>query len=133
MWENDKFHGEGTYYYTSGDIYSGGWSRGVRQGEGVLFAARDESQLVGKWEKGSFVAGKWILKDGTSWHGPFKAGSPLGRGIFYFPNGTVQEGTYVQEGDLEDPDAELKTIWNGEDIKPANTDYREVLRSHVHA
>lgn len=95
--------------------------------------ARDESQLVGRWDKGVFVAGKWVFKDGTSWHGPFKAGKPVGRGVFYFPNGTMQEGEYVQEGDLEDPDAELTIVWKGGEVKPANTDAREVLRARVQA
>lgn len=132
MWENDKFAGEGTYYYSNGDIYSGGWVRGVRQGEGVMMFKADEAQLVGRWERGTFVAGKWVMKDGTSWHGPFKAGKPLGRGIFYFPNGTTQEGEYVQEGDLEeDPEAELKFVWKGGAVVAANTSHTEVLRAPV--
>jgi hypothetical protein len=112
MFENDKFHGEGTYYYTNGDIYSGNWVSGVKSGTGTFFFARDESQLVGTWAKGAMTTGKWVLKDGTSWHGPFKNSKPLGRGVFYFPNGTVQEGEYVQEGDQDDPES-LKTFWRG--------------------
>lgn len=137
MWEGDKLHGEGTYYYGSGDIYSGAWVRGVRQGEGVLMMAADESQLVGRWEKGAFVAGKWLMKDGTSWHGAFKRGRPLGRGVFYFPNGTMQEGEYVREGDPaeaeveEDPAVELKTVWKGGAMVPANADAREIVRAPV--
>lgn len=129
LWEADKFHGDGTYYYANGDIYSGGWVKGVKQGHGTFFVARDESQLVGSWEKGGMVSGKWVWKDGTSWHGPFRASSPLGHGIFYFPNGTVQEGDYVQEGDKENPDAELTTVWRGGEVREANTHASEVTRS----
>jgi hypothetical protein len=75
------------------------------------------------------VTGKWIWKDGTSWQGPFKDSKPLGRGIFYFPNGTVQEGEYVQEGDAEDPEAELKTVWKGGAVRASNTSAAEVIRS----
>jgi hypothetical protein len=102
----------------------------------MMFAA-DESQLVGRWERGTFVAGKWIMKDGTSWHGPFKRGKPLGRGVYYFPNGTMQEGEYVQEGEAEDgeedPTADLKTVWRGSAIVPANADAREVVRAPITA
>ena len=129
LWEADKFHGDGTYYYANGDVYSGGWAKGVKQGHGTFLVARDESQLVGQWEKGAMVSGKWVWKDGTSWHGPFKASSPLGHGIFYFPNGTVQEGDYVQEGDKENPDAELVTVWRGGEVREANTHASEVTRN----
>ncbi len=129
QWEKDKFHGEGTYYYSNGNIYSGGWSKGVKSGKGTYLVARDESQLVGQWEKGAMVSGKWIWKDGSSWHGPFKDSKPLGKGIFYFPNGTVQEGEYVQEGDAEDPEAELKTVWKGGVVRASNTSAAEVIRS----
>lgn len=136
MWEADKFHGEGSYFYLNGDIYSGTWQRGIKQGEGVLMYAADDSQIIGRWEKGTFVAGKWVLKDGTSWHGTFKRGKPLGAGIFYFPNATMQEGEYVQEGtpeegEEEDPTVELKTVWKGGAIVASNADARELLRAPV--
>lgn len=131
MWAADKFHGEGTYYYANGDIYSGAWVRGVKQGEGTFIYARDESQLVGTWDKGAIVSGKWIMKDGTSWHGAFKNNKPLGRGVFYFPNGTLQEGEYVQEGDAEDPDAEVRTVWKGGAVAKANAPAAEVIRAHA--
>jgi len=143
-WEADRFHGDGTYYYKSGDIYSGGWLRGVRHGEGVLMYAADESQLVGRWERGGIVSGKWVLKDGTSWHGPFHRGKPLGRGVFYFPNGTMQEGEYVREGATagdadapppeegeEEGDEELKTVWKGGPVRPDNADAAEVTRAPI--
>lgn len=134
QWEHDKFHGEGTYYYKNGDIYSGNWQRGVRHGDGTLLFKADESQLIGRWERGSFVSGKWVMKDGTSWHGPFKDGKPLGRGVFYFPNGTMQEGEYVQEGDVEDPDAEIVWTWRASGAARASgVDHRELLRAPVTA
>lgn len=127
----DRFHGEGTYFYANGDIYSGAWVNGVKAGEGTFLCAADESQLVGTWDKGAMVTGKWVWKDGTSWHGPFKASQPLGRGVFYFPNGMLQEGEYVQEGDAEDPEAgELKTTWRGGAVRVANTSAAEVLRAN---
>ncbi len=127
----DKFDGEGTYFSANGDIYSGSWKAGVKQGEGQMMYAKDESQLVGSWHKGHMVTGKWIWKDGTSWHGPFKNSQPLGRGIFYFPNGMVQEGEYVTEGEPEEgDDAALKTVWKGGGVRAANTTAQEVTRAN---
>ena len=127
----DKFEGEGTYFSANGDIYSGSWRAGVQQGEGQMMYAKDESQLVGAWHKGHMVTGKWIWKDGTSWHGPFKGSQPLGRGVFYFPNGMVQEGEYVTEGEAEEGDeAALKTVWKGGPVRAANTSAAEVLRAN---
>ena len=124
----DKFEGEGTYFFSSGDVYSGGWRAGERSGEGTLQYARDESQLVGTWVKGAMVTGKWMWRDGTSWHGPFKNSLPLGKGIFYYPNGMVQEGEYVLQGEGEE-DGELKTVWKGRPARPANTAASEVTRA----
>lgn len=75
------------------------------------------------------ISGKWIWQDGTSWHGPFKNSTPLGKGIFYFPNGLVQEGEYIQEGDAEDPEAELKTVWKAGAVRKGNTSAAEVIRA----
>ncbi len=76
------------------------------------------------------VAGKWVWKDGTSWHGPFKSSRPLGRGVFYFPNGLVQEGEYVQTGDdADDPDAPLATVWQGGAVRRGNAPASEVIRA----
>ena len=100
----------------------------MKQGEGQMMYAKDESQLVGSWHKGHMVTGKWIWKDGTSWHGPFKNSLPLGKGVFYFPNGMVQEGEYFLEGDAEDAES-LKTVWRGKPARPANTTAAEVIRS----
>jgi hypothetical protein len=124
----DKFEGEGSYFFASGDVYSGGWKGGERSGEGTLMYAKDESQLVGTWVKGAMVTGKWIWRDGTSWHGPFKSSLPLGKGIFYFPNGMVQEGEYVLQGEGEE-ESELKTVWRGKPARPANTSAAEVTRA----
>ena len=121
----DKFEGEGSYFFSNGDVYSGTWRGGERNGEGTFMYARDESQLVGTWSKGSMITGKWIWKDGTSWTGPFKNSQPLGKGVFYFPNGLVQDGEFVMQGD----DTEMKTSWKGNAPKTANASAREVIKA----
>jgi len=132
MWENDKFAGEGTYYYSNGDIYSGGWVRGVRQGEGVMMFKADEAQLVGRWERGTFVAGKGGVKDGTAWHGAFKAGEPPGGGIFFFPHGTPHGGGDGRGGGPRGgPRGGSQVVWGGGAVVAANTSHTEVLRAPV--
>ena len=125
----DKFEGEGSYFFSNGDVYSGTWKAGERCGEGTFMYARDESQLVGTWLKGSMFTGKWIWKDGTSFTGPFKNSMPLGKGVFYFPNGLVQDGEFVMEGDAGDEEAELKTSWKGNAPKIANMSAQEVTKA----
>ena len=128
----DAFEGEGTYFFANGDIYSGAWKAGEKVGTGTFLFAKDESQLVGTWVKGAMVTGKWVWKDGTSWHGPFKASQPLGRGVFYFPSGLMQEGEYVieGEGEADDPDAQLKATWKGGAVRVANAAASEIIRAN---
>ena len=128
----DRFEGEGSYFFANGDVYSGAWKAGERSGEGTLMYAKDESQLVGTWVKGAMVTGKWMWRDGSSWHGPFKNSLPLGKGVFYFPNGMVQEGEYVlrgEGGEGEEEGESLKTVWVGKPARPANTSAAEVTRA----
>ena len=133
LWQAGEFGGLGTYYYRNGDIYSGSWQGGERHGEGTLLFAGDGSQLVGAWERGALVVGRWLLADGTSWHGGFVEGKPRGPGVFYLPNGLMQQGEYVRERvggacDEDDPALELRTVWRGAEPTPANIDYREAAQ-----
>lgn len=151
QWRADKFHGEGTYFYANGDIYrcaaraprcalgrhvsrlppfrSGMWAEGKKSGEGAFVFAKDRSQLVGQWEDNAIKAGQWLWKDGTSWHGSFKNNKPIGRGVFYFPNGNQQTGSYVEEGDPEDEETELKLVWRVEATLPATVAASELSRA----
>ena len=36
MWKNDKYDGEGTFWYANGDKYHGFWKDGMKNGEGDL-------------------------------------------------------------------------------------------------
>ena len=97
----------------------------------MLLRGGDASQLVGVWRGGALHAGRWLLADGTSWHGCFgEGGAPTGAGVFYFPNGLMQQGEYVRERvdggeDDGDPAAELRTVWLGAPATAANVGFRE--------
>ena len=139
LWQAGTFGGQGTYYYGNGDIYSGEWLGGERHGDGALMFARDGSQVAGAWERGALAAGRWLLADGTSWHGTFERGQPRGDGVFYFPSGLMQQGEYVSERvpaadggaavDDDDPALQLRTVWRGREPTAANIDYREAARA----
>lgn len=129
QWSAGKFHGDGTYFYANGNIYSGAWVAGKKQGEGALVFGKDRSQLVGEWSDNQLHKGQWVWKDSTSWHGNFKNNKPLGRGVFYFPNGNQQVGTYVEEGDPEDEEVELKLVWRAEATMKATVAASELLRA----
>lgn len=88
-------------------------------------------QLVGVWEAGALVSGKWIMKDGTTWQGPFKDGKPLGRGMFVFPSGLGVAGEYVQVGDPDDDSVEPVLTWKGGAVKAAGVAATEVGRAPV--
>ncbi len=85
----------------------------MKSGTGAFVSGKDDSQLVGTWVNGFITKGKWLFADGTTWHGSFKKNKPIGPGVFYFPNNTQQEGVYVEEGDAEDDEAEIKLVWRG--------------------
>lgn len=129
LWEDDLKSGEGTYYYKSGDVYSGNWAGDTKSGRGTYVFAKDRSQLVGDWSNGSLASGKWVFEDGTSYHGQFKNNKPIGKGVFYFPNGNQQEGEYVELGDDEDEEAPKKLVWRGGAVVPATTSAKALTRA----
>jgi len=117
QWAYNQRHGRGTYFYRTGDKYSGEWKEGKRHGNGVFVFTKTESQLVGTFENGQMVSGKWLLLDGTVYTGNFKNSSPDGNGSFSLPNGNTVSGKYVAKGeddedeDEDDEDAPTGPEW----------------------
>lgn len=137
FFDADAFHGQGTYYYAaSGDVYSGAWVRGQKSGEGTLISRADGSQRTGAWVKGELRHGKWVWADGTVWVGRFRDSAPMGRGAFYFRNGTMQEGTYATAataavGDGGETSGGLAAVWSGGPFVPADLPVQEVEHAQV--
>lgn len=52
--------GEGTYKWSTGEVYKGHWKRGMRHGLGEFsfFENNKDTTIVGKWEKDKFVGSK---------------------------------------------------------------------------
>lgn len=133
MWEQNKKHGEGTYIYASGDIYSGSWESDIKQGVGSYEFGVDGSQLIGTWEKGSFVEGKWQFKDGGYYEGVFKDGKPTDKGMFKFANGSTLAGSFKEDKKIEDGEEVTSTYWKGGKLLTSNgkAETRSVLSAEM--
>ncbi len=131
-WADNQPNGEGSYTYPNGDIYSGAWLNGARQGNGTYLFAANDSQLVGVWENGQVTNGRWVHKNGTSWHGKFKAGNPIGKGSFYTHGGNQINGEYV-EILLEDGEEEDSTelVWKTEANCKASVNPADLVRAEA--
>jgi len=85
-------HGYGTYYYKNGDVYEGYWENGIREGEGEMKYATNESY------KGTYHLslangrGIYIFKNGDRYDGDFKGGYMNGRGTYTYSGGGVYKG-----------------------------------------
>lgn len=56
-------------------------------------------QLVGDWEEGHFVKGRWILKDGSIFYGTFSQGLTPQQGAHFFARTQLlQRGLYNANG-----------------------------------
>jgi hypothetical protein len=100
----DDGSSEGTFTYVNGDIYVGQWRAGKKHGRGTYSYARDGSKLVGQWEKGKMVSGKWVFPNGTFYSGKFRYNKPFGEGMWVFANGNQLTGSYIQKEQPGDDD-----------------------------
>ena len=72
------------------------WEDDKKNGEGTMFFAESMSQFIGNWQEGSFVMGRWVLRDGTCYEGSFVDNKPSGRGAYKFPEkNIVAYGSYT--------------------------------------
>lgn len=109
--------GKGVFKYVNGDTYSGDWKNGKKHGQGSYRYASDGSSLVGKWEDGTFVDGKWVLATGVFFVGSFKYNQPIGEGCWVMPNGNQVFGKFEQieeredDADPEEPPSSVRVEW----------------------
>eukprot|EP00439_Symbiodinium_sp_Y106_P065686 s312_g10.t1 len=88
---------DGTFTYVNGDAYAGQWREGKKHGNGTYTFAKDGTQLVGEWEDGKIVSGKWVFPNGTFYCGKFRYNKPYGKGVWVFKNGNQLAGDYLQK------------------------------------
>lgn len=112
LWEAGKRHGQGTYTYKNGDIFSGGWDNDKKHGQGAYEYGKDGSQMIGKWEQGKYVEGKWFYENG-SYQGTFKDTKFVGRGTFQFSHGKrIETGQWIETtGENADGEEVKSAYW----------------------
>lgn len=115
---NGKRHGEGTFKYKNGDMYSGMWKEGKKHGQGTYVYAKTKYEITGIWKDGQITKGEWRLTDGSKYVGGFKNQKPCGDGIWQMSKGTTVEGAYIQWVVPVDPGAGKKAAPPSKDGKP---------------
>jgi len=88
---------EGTFTYVNGDIYVGQWKEGKKHGTGTYSYAKDSTKLIGEWEAGKMVHGKWLFPNGTFYSGVFRYNKPYGKGVWVFKDGNQLVGEFAQK------------------------------------
>merc|ERR1712039_557338 len=104
LYKEGNRSGEGTFTYQNGDVYVGQWQDGKKHGNGTYTYAKDETQLVGEWEKGKITSGKWVFPNGTFYSGRFRYNKPFGKGVWVFKNGNQLTGNYEQKEQVNEDD-----------------------------
>ena len=84
---NDKFEGNGKYYYENDEYYIGQFKNGLKNGKGVEYYPNGKIKYEGKFLDDKFEGkGKYIYKSGESYIGKFKNGLFHGKGKYYYKN-----------------------------------------------
>jgi radial spoke head protein 1 len=106
-WENGRRHGEGVFIYPNGDIYSGWWRFGEKEGTATYKSKATGMKMQGEWKEGEIQTGRWIYPNGVYYEGTFANNKPDGSGTWNFNNGNSLQGVYTQKpkeaGDDEEP------------------------------
>ena len=84
-------------------------------------------KIVGEWEKGEVISGRWIFPNGTYFEGRFEKNKPVGEGIWHFANGNIVKGNFKQSI-LEDAEGNpmTKIKWSTEPEVCDPTRYIEI-------
>lgn len=109
-------HGKGTYVWSDGTKYEGGWYRDMEYGEGEKRFANGDSYR-GEWKEGCFHGqGMYKWADGTVYEGKWDIHLEHGRGRKTYPDGTVQNG-FWSCGEFVHTEDQL----NGPMVQPGQT------------
>jgi hypothetical protein len=74
-WVDDQMHGEGTYKFTSGNVFTGNWNKGTMHGLGKMVYS-DGSTYEGNWHNNLMHGeGVYLDTDRITWTGIFVEGT----------------------------------------------------------
>lgn len=127
--ENGKRHGEGVFKYKNKNIYSGSWLYGNKHGKGTYIFDDTKMKIVGEWNEGKIIEGKWVFPNGTYFEGKFENNLPKGSGVWHFANGNTTVGEFnhtTKDRDDEEEGTITVIDWktNPEIVDP--TRYRDI-------
>ena len=91
--EGDCINGTGTLVFDTGHKYTGGFTDGVRQGDGVLLLPGGR-KIVGVWENNEIKTGTYTESDGTRYEGQWEFRERNGQGTLTFPDGRKYIGEF---------------------------------------
>ena len=97
--------------YVNGDIYSGHWKNGKKDGQGTYIFEATKMKFVGSFKAGQLVSGKWQYPNGSYFEGHFDNNKPKGTGQWHFQNGNVVTGNYSQTKRVDTDKDEIKLSW----------------------
>ena len=98
--------------YLNGDIYSGQWKLGKKDGKGTYIFNQTGMKFVGNFKGGQIGEGKWLYPNGSYFEGLFENNMPKAQGKWHFGNGNVVEGVYTQTKKVEVNDSNpIKLTW----------------------
>jgi hypothetical protein len=101
---NDYRTGQGTYKWSNGKVFTGGWVKDQRDGAGVLYDHKGVEQLRGVWVKDQFTKRTKTNSDSTDNNGNVELSMP----------DTIE--------DMAVPDHHLPVLPNGGLIAPQMTE-----------
>ena len=105
---NDKFEGDGKYYWEDGQYYIGQFLNGLKHGKGIIYYKNGHIKYEGDFIKENLEGdGKYYYENGEYYIGHFLNGQRDGKGTIYYKNGKIK-----YEGDFK----EDKTEGNGKFI-----------------
>jgi len=111
-YKNEKYEGDGIYYYTDGTVYRGNFKASNFEGRGIKYlnpltlttdqkknleavGAKDEFGYIrysGEWKTDQFEGdGIYYYTDGDVYRGNFRADLSEGRGILYYNPSTLTD------------------------------------------
>ena len=94
--KDDKFEGEGIYYWKDGEKYEGYWKNGKREGKGIYYYNSGDKYIGYFSNDKEEDKGIYYFNDGDIYTGDFKEGEFEGKGIEYYTNGNKYEGCFVK-------------------------------------
>ena len=84
-------NGTGSFTFADGSVYTGGFLRGLAEGEGFYVRASGEVIYIGDFKEGRFDGqGRYTSPEGWSYEGSFKEGLFDGEGILIAETGIIR-------------------------------------------